>query len=553
LNDGSLKVFSEMNTLPYLLVQSDIKMGAKDILVYNNQKEGKTEFKHGDYNSELVQFKFTPKDQNQQFSIDRLSFSTKDRQIQARQLVLMPQKKDSKNNQFELRIPLVSMNGFNIDDAYSNNRYIFESIMIEKPVFLLYNNAKDSLKFNPYNLDLYPHIESFADVLASGSVSVSDADVTILKNGQKKLQEKGSFNLQNFRIEDKKGSPKFMNADNFSFTVPGLKRQGKLYQFTSGKTSYSSLTNRLVIDNIHMTPKFSKENHQKQVGFQSDYFSGSIDSVTISQPNIRQWFENEELLGKCLLARGLNLEIFRDKRTPFNEAQRPKMFHDLLRSFNVVFSLDSLNLTNSNITYSERIPGGESEGKIRFSNVQAHLFPLSNRKNSIGKIPDLTIVGTASVMDSSVIKVRMNYQLSNPDNLFTVTGSLSPFNMHILNPVIEPLASVSIRSGRVNRFEFNFSADRMKSTGSLLLGYDNFRISVLEKKNGGTKESKFASFIANSLLLRSKNPRGKELLPDEINYHRDQKRADINYWWKSVFSGVKNTLGLKENKPEQSK
>jgi len=125
--------------------------------------------------------------------------------------------------------------------------------------------------------------------------------------------------------------------------------------------------------------------------------------------------------------------------------------------------------------------------------------------------------------------------------------------MHILNPVIEPLASVSIRSGRVNRFEFNFSADRMKSTGSLLLGYDNFRISVLEKKNGGTKESKFASFIANSLLLRSKNPRGKELLPDEINYHRDQKRADINYWWKSVFSGVKNTLGLKENKPEQSK
>jgi hypothetical protein len=70
-------------------------------------------------------------------------------------------------------------------------------------------------------------------------------------------------------------------------------------------------------------------------------------------------------------------------------------------------------------------------------------------------------------------------------------------------------------------------------------------------KDGNTKEARFASFLANSLLLRGKNPRGKELLPDEINFQRDQKRSVINYWWKSVFSGVRNTLGIKENKQEE--
>ena len=123
--------------------------------------------------------------------------------------------------------------------------------------------------------------------------------------------------------------------------------------------------------------------------------------------------------------------------------------------------------------------------------------------------------------------------------------------MHILNPVLEPLASVSMRSGQVDRFEFSFSADNTKATGQLFFGYNDMKISVLEKKNGNTKEAKFASFLANSLLLRSKNPRGKELLPDEINFTRDQRRSVLNYWWKAVFSGVRNTLGIKEEKQEE--
>jgi hypothetical protein len=134
---------------------------------------------------------------------------------------------------------------------------------------------------------------------------------------------------------------------------------------------------------------------------------------------------------------------------------------------------------------------------------------------------------------------------------FSVTGSASSFNMRIFNPVLEPLALISIRSGRVNRFDFNFSANQRSASGELYFGYDNLKIGVLEMKDGNTRESPFTSFLANSLLLRNKNPRGKEFLPEEILFNRDQKRSVLNYWWKSVFSGVKNTLGLKDNKQEE--
>ena len=549
LSDGSLKVFSEFGNKPYLLLQSDIKMAAQNIFIQKNANEGKPEIKSGEYTGNLIQFKFTPKDKNQQFSIDELTFSTINHQIMAKNLVVKPKVKNNKQDQFELQIPTLYMNGFDMDKAYKNDQYFFESIVVNKPTFQLFNIAKDSIKINPFKVNLYPHFESFADVFSSKLVNVIDANITVFKNGQKKLQEQVSMNLIKVRI-DSKPSQGFIHSADFSFKIPNLKKQTKLYQYIIGETSYSSGNNRFTAKDIHIIPNFSREDHQKQVGFQSDYFSGKIDSVSISQPNIRRWFDKEELAGKYLSINGLDLNIYRDKQLPFDETRRPKMVQDMIKSLKIPVSVDSLILANAKVAYTERTATGDLEGKIGFSKIHIRMMPFTNIKASNGVIPDFNLDAKATIQDSCQLKVGMNFQMNHSENKFTVNGSLSKFNMRIINPVLEPLALVSIRSGKVNRFQFDFSANQTSSNGQLFFGYDDLKISVLEMKDGDTKESKFASFLANTVLLRSKNPRGKELLPDEIAFIRDQKRSDLNYWWKSIFSGVKNTLGVKDNKSE---
>lgn len=549
LNDGSLKVFSEMGTKPYLLVQSDLKMAARNLLIQKNLNADKPEFKSGEYTGKLLQFKFTPKDKNQQFSIDELSFSTGDRQILVNNLLLRPKIKSTKDDQFELRIPTLSMNGFNMDDAYRKDQFVFESIILEKPEFQLFNNAKDSSRFDPFKVNLYAHFESFADVFASNSLNVNDANIVVYQNGQKKLEQEVTMNLTKVRI-DQKQTQGFMHAADFSFRIPNLKRQEKFYQYTIGETYYSSVNNRFSASNIRIIPNYSKENYQKQVGFQSDYFSGNVDSVCIVNPDIRRWFDKGELAGKYLSVDGLNLDVYRDKQLPFDETRRPKMLQDMIKTLKHPIRVDSLLLVNSTISYTEQPATGDAEGKITFSGIHTRLTPFTNMKTTKGVIPDFTLTGTATIMDSCQLNINMHYQMNHPENLFTASGSLNRFNMRILNPVLEPLAMVSLRSGQVDRFDFSFSADKTSATGQLYLGYDNLKISVLEMKNGNTKEAKFASFLANSLLLKSKNPKGKELLPEPINFQRDQKRSILNYWWKSVFSGIRNTLGIKENKQE---
>jgi hypothetical protein len=549
LNEGSLKVFSELGTKPVLLVQSDIQMAAQDILVKKNPAGGNPEFKKGNYTGKLIQFKFTPKDKNQMFSVDELSFSTSDRNIVASNLSLKAKTKSSKEDQFELTIPTLSMNGLDMDKAYRNDQFFFESIVIHKPSFQFFSNTKDSVRFNPFKVNLFPHFEGFSDVFAAKAVNVNNADIRVMKNGQKKLQEKLTFNLNNVRI-DKNPTQGFMHSVDFSFKIPQISRQGKFYQYQIGETSYSSKTNRFTAKNIQLIPKYSKGKYQQLVGFQSDYFSGKIDSIAIQQPNIRLWFEKEEIAGRYLSVNALNLNIYRDKRVPFDESRRPKMVQDLIKSIRYPFLIDSMALINSTFHYTEQPATGDSCGQIKISVIQAGVKPITNQKIASGTIPDFKFKGKALIMDSCLLNVNTNFQMNSPVNAFTIEGNVRPFNMHILNPVIEPLAMISLRSGHVDRFEFSFSGDRTNATGQLLFAYNDLKISVLEMKNGNAKEAKFASFLANSLMLKSKNPRGKELLPDEISFVRDQKRSDINFWWKSVFSGVRNTLGIKENKSE---
>jgi hypothetical protein len=549
LNDGSLKVFTELGQQPYLMVQSDLNMSGKNIFIQNVLEDKQPEFTDGEYIFQMFQFKFMPKDKNQLFSIEELRFSTAEKQILAKQLSVSAKTKSNNNDQFDLNIPSLAMDGFDLDNAYRNDKFLFETIKIDKPNLKIQNNTKDSLKFDPFKINLYSHFESFANVFAANSLSVNDADLTFSRYGKTTFHELISFGLTGLKI-DNKPSQGFLHAKDFSFRIPDLTRQKKLYKYTVGDLDYSSKGDRFTAKNIKIIPLYSRENYQQKAGFQSDYFEGKIDSMCFKKPDIRRWFDKEELISKSISVNGLNLDIYRDKRTPFNEKQRPGMLQDLIRNSGHAFLIDSVKLVNSKVTYIEQPAISDNEGKIRFSDIQASLAPVSNIKSISGSRPDLRFEGSATIMDSCKLETSMNFKMNDPQNTFTAEGSLSPFNMHVLNPILEPLALISIRTGKVEQFRFNFSADETSSKGNLYFGYDNLKISVLEKKNGNTKEAKFASFLANSLLLRSKNPRGKELLPDEISIQRDEKRSVLNYLWKSVFSGIRNTLGIKESKQE---
>jgi hypothetical protein len=162
----------------------------------------------------------------------------------------------------------------------------------------------------------------------------------------------------------------------------------------------------------------------------------------------------------------------------------------------------------------------------------------------------LNIDASAQLYQNAAISAQLSFDLTSDNYLHTLKGSLGPIPFQRLNTMIEKSAPVTVESGQITRFDFDFVFTDKNASGELYFGYDDFKISILDFNDDGAKKSKLASFWANKMILNSKNPKGNTFLPEKVFYERDVERSVINYWWKTIFTGAKQTLGIKPDEPD---
>ena len=551
LKNGELQLLKEIDTRHQKFMGSAINMQTSDLKISNKKNSKSGHDISGNFTTKLKKLWIEPIESNQRIELESVDYSTNSKKISIKNLSITPRKPDLQKNQFKLFVPELQLHSFNIDLAYTKDQYIFDQITLSKPEFTFYRNVADSGRFNPYTVDLFPYFEDFADVFTTKRLTLENA-AFLIKTKEKTVEQRGiDLSLSGFKV-DKTKELKFLYSDQFAFSFNNVTRYDskKLYKFEFERLGFSSIDKHFVVSGIHLEPQYSKENFSKQISFQSDYFKGDLQEIRFEEMDLQRWFEKKELVGKRLQFNGLNIDVFRDKRIPFNEKQRPLMPHDLLRNFDLKFYFDSLELNNANISYAEHIEESPDAGRVDFKNVQARLKPFTNIPYLIAATGKSQIDVTGNLMGGPVISAQMTLDMASPVNAFEVNGSIAPCPMNILNPMTKPAALMEINTGQLEKFEFHFTGNNEIAKGKLKFAYDDLNISILEIKDGSAKKSKFSSFMANSLMIKSKNPRGKILLPDDISYQRDPSRSILNYWWKSIFDGIKNTFGIKEKNNE---
>ncbi|MGC9352862.1 MAG: hypothetical protein ACP5D9_03430, partial [Mariniphaga sp.] len=238
------------------------------------------------------------------------------------------------------------------------------------------------------------------------------------------------------------------------------------------------------------------------------------------------------------------LYIFRDKRYPFNHAQRPPWPQDLIKNINQDFLFDSIKLLPSYIKYSELLSISDKPGFIEFYDLTFSGGRLSNCEELTRQNPVFKMNAQAKLLNQSLLKVNFRFDFSSPDYVHSAAGFLNPMPLNPLNSMISKSEPLAIEEGYLKRLDFDISFDQNQANGNLYLAYDNLKIAVLDYSGHEIKKAKLASFMANKMIINSKNPRKNQLVPVKINYERDEERSILNYWWKSIYSGAKDVIGL---------
>lgn len=501
----------------------------------------------------LSNFK-TPLGKNHTLELEELDFNRSQQQISILGLEINPLSKLQNGNRFTVFAPQINLSGFDIDKAIKNNYFEFNQIKITEPKVKI--EITDSINGDKLelakNMDLFPIVEPYLNKIKINTLAFQDVNLNFNWFNKTRINKPFNISFEKINIASDTKNDNLLNSEKFEISTSNLQTTSKngYYKFHADSLIYNSAKHSTLLKNIKVIPLFSPHDFHKKIDFQTDYLQVQTKYIEIKGMDENEWFKSKKIKAEKVIIGPSNIEILRNKKLPFNTAQRPPWPQELLKNIEQDFIFDSLFLLPSTLKYSELQELSDLPGFIDFTDLKLRGGKISNIPEEIKENPNLRLNASAKLYNKGLLEVQLDLDMGSSNYKHSISGKLSPMTLTPINNMLERSSPVSIEAGQLKRFDFKLAFTDKSASGELLINYEDFKISILNKNHEGAKRARLASFWANKMVLNSKFPKGDKTTPISIYYKRDIQRSIINYWWKALFTGTKESLGIK---PEKSR
>jgi len=337
-------------------------------------------------------------------------------------------------------------------------------------------------------------------------------------------------------IKDKRVLP----ADNITtvFRDIHLKTANELYELSADKLHFNSDSQQLNIQSLKLVPELNKEAFAHKVGHETDRITMTIDEINCRKINISNLNRAEQIQAQQISVKKPDIDIYRDKRPPFPPNNRPPLPRQMFRNIPFPVDIDTVTIAEGNIRYSERVPKADKAGFVTFADLKAQIYPFSN----LNQQQTITLTAQTNIMDQAKLQAHFSFPANTSKQ--HIKGNLQSMDMTSLNKALIPMAFIRIDEGKIMDMDFEIKLNKKHSKGTVMLRYKDLKVSLLNKE---TSEENFGdklkSLLANTFAVKSSNT-GDDPRTGSINFERDPQKSVFNYWWKSLLSGLKSSLGL---------
>lgn len=385
-------------------------------------------------------------------------------------------------------------------------------------------------------------------VINAAEFQLTDTSGCILEN-----KVNTTLKILNLLVKSSPGNDLTIESDllEADTTIVFLPKEFYTLSFRRARVNFHSHTAQ--IDTIRIYPTYSKYEFTRKKGHETDRVEGAIPYVKLFGFTLHT---NDTIMLRSKKADiQMFLKFFRDKRLPFQKKYK-LLPTQMLRTLPFGLDIDTFQITKSYISYEEIPEKAETSGTIFFDDLNAKILEINNDKTL--KKGHTIINARARFMGDG--KIEMHSVLPwNEHSKSLMKGSLRDFSFEKLNSVLMPAANLQVQSGHLTSLTFDYTYDNVRADGSIELNYNNLKLTTFKTTSGSstddeeTKRDGLKSFILNAFIIRknmdSNVPEDKRT--GTVMFERDVHRSVFNFWWKSVFSGIKSAYNL--DRLEQAK
>ena len=550
IKNGSLELTNYQNQKSSTFATTTVDFTLNNFLVENNNNIFKTSYGDFDFTLKNTEFNFADKSHN--LTIGKANYKLSEGLLKISDFKLKPLENIQQNNQREyytLDFPDLTLTDFNLLKFIEDKTIVASDLILNNPEFEINDKRIEKrTTFSPYHIGLYPTIKDYIKKIDVSQVDINDGTLNLEYYKPVHLNHLNLIGT-NFLIDKNSDQQeRLFSCENLICEMKNMKGKTKDGFYNYGIENIR-INNKgdFTVTGMSLNPAYPEAEFNRRKVYQDDYITINHVDLTGNGFDIKRYVDNEEISVKKSNFLFDQVEIYRNNHYPLPKDFRIEMPQKSLRDMSQKFIADSISVSCNRLKYRELEPQASQETKLFFTDIQSTISHLTNIKENLSSDQFAYLTVNGKLMGIGDINAKIDMNLRSLGNEFTMEAECGMMPLRYLNPITEAGMKLSIKEGINNKLSVYFEANEDSSVGHMKFSYNDLKISVLSDKDGLVKEDKFISFLANTLAVKSDNPRpGRILIPSSVYAKRESDKSFVNYCWRSVFSGIKNTLGMKE-------
>ena len=457
---------------------------------------------------------------------------------------------------FRIKLAKLALRRVSILTVYFQKKIEMSDIILESPsINMIYNKVLKKADTAKDQRSLYQRISKTLRSVHIKGIKIEDADFNyvsgatgdILNTIQHLNLHVKDFLLDAHADED---TTRFYYTKDVYFEMAGYHSlsKNKMYTMKADSLTGSARAGFIHLRKFRMVPMYPELQFSRMLKTQKDRYNLTFDQVDFTGVDFMKLNVEGVLHAGALKITQADARVFMNREMPPGHGDKSGNFpHMALKRLPVETTIDTLELRRVNVAYTEYNPITREKGTVHIDRLSGRILNVTNDSLSLVKDHHAIANLSALMIKAAYLKIRIDFDLLSPKGAFAFRGNIGKMDMVKLNPLGAALGLVKIKSGHVQKIDFEASANVKGSSGVLHMYYDSLKVELLKEAEDGkpAKKKKFLSFLANALIIKDANPTpGKPLRTGMIRFQRPPGASFFNLLWKSVFIGMRETVGL---------
>ena len=343
-----------------------------------------------------------------------------------------------------------------------------------------------------------------------------------------------------------------INVSNYRYATPD-----SMYYLKANQLDFAVSSGKLNIKQFELLPRYNEANFAKVNGYSRDRFTIKLNNIGFDGLNLPAYIQKQDLIAKQMHITDGIVSVYNNNSYPKRKVERTGKFpHQLLQLVKAKLNIKKINLNNIDVSFAAFDRDSKQTGKLTFEKTSGVISNATNMLKEKLVNPLMTANLQSYMMGQGKLVVNFTFDLNSPIGAFSYKGALTNLDGKTLNRITKPLGMVQVNRGEVKKLAFAIKADENVARGKVDFTYNDLSVALMKKEEGKQRlvRQGLISFLANNLVIYSDNP-SKEgrFTSATINYKREITASFFNYIWKTLFQGVKYSIGITPQKEAEIK